>query len=115
MYLSVIKIYPPPSRKNAVIDVLVRMKYPNENDINCLGSSVSVESGKGGAVCYMERWRTRDALDRHLRSSWYCRVLETMECSRQSPEIEFFEVTNIGGLDVVELARSSDLKSAGSN
>ncbi len=115
MYLSVIKIYPPPGRKKAIIDVLVRMKYPNEKDIDCLGGSVSFESGKGGAVCYMERWSTRDALDRHLRSSRYCRVLEAMECSRQSPEIEFFEVINIGGLDVVELARSSDLKSAGSN
>lgn len=107
-----IKIYPPPGRKKAVIDVLVRMKYQNENDIDYPGGSVSVEPGRVGAVCYMERWSNRDALDRHLRSPRYCRVLEAMECSRQSPEIEFFEVTNLGGLDVVELARSSELKPA---
>lgn len=105
MYLSVIKIYPLPGRKKAVIDALVRMKYPNENDIGCLGCSVSVEPGRVGAVCYTEQWSTRDDLDRHLRSLLYYRVLESMECSHRQPEIDFYEMTRIGGLEVVEQIR----------
>lgn len=106
MYLSVLRIYPPPRCKQAVIDVLVSMKYPIEYNIDCLGCSVSVEPGRGGAVCYTEQWNSREALDRHLRSLLYYRVLKSMERSHRHPEIDFYEVTRIGGLELVEQLRT---------
>ena len=105
MYLSVVKIYPLPGSEHTVVDVLESMRGPTATLSGCLGCSVTVEVGEDGAVCYTEQWRTREALDRHLRSSLFGRLLEAMECSRRPPEVEFFEVTEVGGLELVEKVR----------
>lgn len=106
MLLSVVKIYPLPGREDVVADVLSSLKGPVSAIADCLGCSVAIEAGEGGAVCYTEQWRNRAALDRHLKSSLYSRVLEAMECSRQPPEVEFYEATGVGGLELVEYART---------
>jgi quinol monooxygenase YgiN len=105
MYLSVVKIYPPPGSMPTLLDVLESMKGPVATLSDCLGCSVTVEVGENGAVCYTEQWRTREALERHLRSPLYGRVLEAMECSCRPPEVEFYEVTEVGGLELVEKVR----------
>lgn len=105
MYFAVIRIYPYPGREQAVIDVLDTLKGPTAASTDCLGCSVAVESGEDGVICYTEQWRTRDALDRHLCSQLYGRVLEALECSRQSPDVEFYEATAAGGLELIEQAR----------
>ena len=105
MILSVIKIYPPPGRGHAIIDILDSLKGPAFALPDCLGCSVSVEVGEGEAISYTEKWCTREAFDRHLKSSLYNRVLEAMECSCRPPEVEFFEVTDIGNLEMVERVR----------
>ncbi|MEW6518659.1 MAG: antibiotic biosynthesis monooxygenase family protein [Thermodesulfobacteriota bacterium] len=106
MIFALIKIYPLPGREHSVIEVLDSMKGPITALSDCLGCLVLVETGEGGAVCYMEQWRTREALDRHLRSTLYGRVLEVMERSRLPPEIEFFDAVRLGGLELLEAARS---------
>lgn len=105
MYISLIKIYPVPGDEHKIIDVLDSMKGPMATLRDCLGCMVSIELGDGGAVCYMERWRTREALNRHLRSQLYGRVLEAMEFSSFPPSVDFMEIISIGGLDLVEKAR----------
>ena len=105
MFLSVVKIYPAPGSGHTILDVLESMKGPVATLADCLGCSVTVETGEEGAVCYTEQWRTREALDRHLRSPLYGRVLEAMEFSRTPPEVEFYEVTEVGGLELIEKVR----------
>jgi len=107
MLLSVLKIYPPAGSEKNVLEVLESMKGPIAALSDCLGCSVTIEVGEEGAICYTEQWRTREALDRHLRSPLYGRVLEAMECSHTPPEIEFFEVTEVGGLELIEKVRLS--------
>lgn len=107
MFISVVKIFPPPGRAQAVIEILETLKGPIAAEASCLGCSITVEAGEGGAICYTEQWRTREALDRHLRSPLYSRVLEAMECSYQPPEVDFYEATDVGGLELVEKARTT--------
>lgn len=107
MYISVVKIFPPPGREQAVIEILETLKGPIATEADCLGCSITVEAGESGTICYTEQWRTRAALDRHLRSSLYSRVLEAMECSRRPPEVDFYEATDVGGLELVEKARTT--------
>ncbi|MGE4441779.1 MAG: putative quinol monooxygenase [Desulfomicrobium sp.] len=105
MIISIIKIFPPPGRGDAVMDVLASLKGPVSALPDCLGCSVSVEVGEGGAICYVERWSSREALDRHLNTPFYTRLLEVMECSSRSPEVEFIDVADVVGLELVEQVR----------
>jgi quinol monooxygenase YgiN len=105
MIFCVIKIYPLPGRGHVIIDVLDSLTGPVSALAGCLGCSVAVEPGEAGVICYTEKWTARAALDRHLNSHLYGRVLEAMEWSSQTPDVEFYAVTDVGGLDLVEQAR----------
>jgi len=100
-----IKIFPSPGREHTIIEVLGSMKGPMATLADCLDCSVSVEWGEGNAICYMEWWRTREGLDRHLGSPLFCRVLEAMELSRKSPVVNFYEMNGSGGLNLRENLR----------
>ena len=101
MLLSFITIYPFPENESTVIEVLDSIQALIAPNADCLGCVFTAGIGTGKSICYMERWRTREALDRHLRSNLYCRVLEAMELSRKPPLVEFYEMRGIGGLDMI--------------
>lgn len=107
MFLSIVKIDVRPGHEHTVMDVLESMTGPTSTLAGCLGCSLTVEVGPNGRICYQEQWRDREALDRHLRSPLFARVLSAMEWSRTPPVVEFFEATKAGGLDLVEMARTS--------
>ena len=107
MYLALIKIYPSPEMEPIIIDVLESLKGPNAGNADCLDCTITVgNDDESRVICYTERWRSREALDRHLRSARYGRVLEAMESSQLPPVALFYEVNDAGGLELVELARS---------
>lgn len=105
MILAMVAIYPSSENKAKIIDVLDSMKGPVVTNTDCLGVLSLVDTAAASSIHYIEWWRTREALDRHLRSSLYCRLLEVMELSRTPPVVEFFEAKAIGGLNLVEQAR----------
>ena len=105
MLLSIITIYPPPGDNPKIIEVLESVQRVILTKANCLGSLLMVEALTAKTICYMEQWRTREALDNHLRSTLYCRVLEAMELSSLPPTVEFYGITYIGGMDLIERVR----------
>ena len=106
MILSLIKIYPSKGHASDIIDVFQSVKVLLASVPDCLHAAVSIEGEENGAIFYLEKWRSREALDDHLRSSTYMMVLEALEFSCRSPEVAFFDGVEVGGLDVVEMARS---------
>ena len=60
-----------------------------------------------GAICYIEHWLTSEALEKHMRSKLYGRLLEAIEHSVHSPEVIFYEVSNAQGFELVERVRTS--------
>lgn len=57
-------------------------------------------------VYMLTRWETQKDLIRHLKSDIYKRLLLLMELSAAPPIVEFFNVLEIRGLDLVEAART---------
>lgn len=106
MIISIIKIFPATGREGVVMDALDSLKGPVSAQAGCQGCSVSVEVGEDEAICYTERWSSSEALDRHLSTPLYMRLLEVMECSCRPPEVEFFEVANALGIELVEQIRN---------
>lgn len=100
-----VTIHPIAGAEARIVEILDSMRGLIAINVDCQGCFLAVEAGGSGAICYMERWNTREALERHVRSSLYCRVLEAMELSRIPPKVEFFDVNAVGGLEWVEKAR----------
>jgi len=110
MILSQIKIYPAEGYAAGIIDVLQSVQVILASVSDCLQASVSIESGESGAILYLEKWRSRESLDEHLRSSVYMRVLEALELSCRNPEVTFFDGLEVGGWEIIEMARSLSAK-----
>jgi len=53
----------------------------------------------------LARWETHKDLVRHLQSDVYKKLLLLMELGTTPPVLEFFNVLEIRGLDLVEAAR----------
>lgn len=107
MYLALIKIFPSPMMEPIIIDVLESMKGPNSANADCLNCTITIGTQEESRmICYTEEWRSREALDRHLRSPSYTRILEAMESSQLPPVVLFYETNDVGGLELIELARS---------
>jgi quinol monooxygenase YgiN len=100
-----ISIYPLPGEHDRIVDLLDSIRLLTAANSDCLECRLTTETGAGRSICYLERWQTREALVRHLRSALYCRVLEAMELSASTPKIEFFEVGQVGGLDWIAQVR----------
>lgn len=107
MFTSTIKICPAPGHERAVLEVLDSLRGPISANSDCLGCTVTVEAVEGGAICYTEHWRSRDALERHLRSAMYKLILEALELSCKPPDVAFYEARGIGGLELIEQVRST--------
>ncbi|MGE4441762.1 MAG: antibiotic biosynthesis monooxygenase family protein [Desulfomicrobium sp.] len=106
MIISLMKIYPAQGHASGIIDVFQSVKVLLAPVPDCLHVAVSTESGENGAIFYLEKWRSSEAFVEHLRSSTYMMVLEALEFSCRNPEVTFFDGVEVGGLDVVERARS---------
>ena len=105
MILSIIRIYPQDGLEQSTLELLDSLKGPLAAAADCLGCSVAVETGEAPSICYFEQWRSRESLERHMRSPLYGRLLEALECSRIPPDVRFYEADGVGGLDLVEKAR----------
>jgi quinol monooxygenase YgiN len=113
MNIAIIKIYPAAGYAPAVVDVLESMKAALGAAADCMGCSVAFETGEDGAIVYTESWASPEAHENHLRSAIFSRVLEAMEFSRKRPVVEFFTVTEAGGMEVIEMARTGTMAMAG--
>lgn len=71
MLISLTQLYPTPENAGAVIEILNSVKSHVATLANCIDCLVMHESTDEGAICYMERWQTREGLDMHLRSPVY--------------------------------------------
>jgi hypothetical protein len=53
-----------------------------------------------------ERWETEEALESHLRSETYRRILGAVELSGSPPDIRFEHVSGIEGMELIERLRN---------
>ncbi len=53
----------------------------------------------------IEEWESREALDRHVRSDHYRKILAAMDLASEPPDIRFCCVALIAGMERIEELR----------
>jgi quinol monooxygenase YgiN len=71
----------------------------------CAACDIYDEQGPEAAIVFVERWESDAALDAHLRSEAYRRVLAAIELSGGRPEIRFEHVSVSEGIELIERSR----------
>jgi quinol monooxygenase YgiN len=105
MILSIVKIAPLPEKRKELLDILRTVKGPTQAVNACLACHISEEEGDDGVIIYQEQWQSWEDFMRHIRSDIYAKMLEALELSRQMPDVCFYEVSAIKGMELLNAVR----------
>jgi quinol monooxygenase YgiN len=84
---------------------LSSLSGPTEAEAGCTSCQLYEGVSDANLLRVESRWKETSDLFRHLRSDNYKRLLFLMELGAEAPNIEFFTVSQLGGLDVIKAAR----------
>ncbi len=104
--LSIVKIAPLPEKRVEILRILSSIKGPVQAISACLDCCICEEESGEGMIVYIEQWQSWEAFMRHIRSEIYTKILEAIELSREMPDVSYFEVSSIKGMDLLNAVRS---------
>ena len=105
MVVAMLRIPLPPSRHAEVIEVLRSVQGRVQSQQGCEASHIYQEQGQDPAVVLIERWASKAALESHIRSESYLRVLCAIELAAGPPEVSFDVVSATEGMELIERLR----------
>ena len=106
MIIGTVRILPPPDRRAAVLEVLRSVQGPVQAQPGCAACDVFEDRSPEPVIVLFERWETEEALEAHLRSELYRRILGAVELSGGQPEVRFEHVSGIEGMELIERLRN---------
>jgi quinol monooxygenase YgiN len=108
MVIFLLKITPSAQQQREVLEILHHVEGPTSVYLDCLGCSIYERAGDSQEVLYLEQWNTLDAMYRHIQSAMFAKILAAMEMSTARPEVQFYEVSQSWGLDLVKALRTQE-------
>ena len=108
MIVGTLRILPAPARRADVLQVFRAIQGPVLTQPGCLACHIYEEQGPEAAVVLVERWESQAALEAHLRSEAYRRILGAIELSGAPPEVRFDYVSATAGMELIDRSRASE-------
>jgi len=105
MIVGTLRIVPASDRREEVLEVFRAVQGPLLAQPGCTACQIYEEHGPDRAVVLLERWESQAALESHLRSDSYRRILGAIELSGGPPEVRFDHVSATEGMDLIERSR----------
>jgi quinol monooxygenase YgiN len=106
MVVATLRILPLQERRSQVLEILRSVQGPLLAQPGCAACDIYEEEGAAHAVVFVERFESDAALEAHLRSDTYGRLLRALELSEGVPDIRFERVLSSEGLELVERQRA---------
>lgn len=91
---------------------LASLVGPTQVESGCIECRLYQESANMNAFRFESQWRTLDDFLLHARSDRYRTLLELVETSVTPPIIEFHQIAETHGLDLVRAARERSTRSS---
>ncbi|MGH7492603.1 MAG: putative quinol monooxygenase [bacterium] len=105
MIIASVRIVLLSEKRDEILEVLSHVQGLMRSLSGCLSCAIYEEYGEPPAILYLEQWRSKEDLYRHIRSPWYLQVLAAMDLASEQPEISFHEVANSHGMELIEALR----------
>jgi len=105
MIHAIVKIMVPPEKRNEALGILRSVTQQSRFHPGCLSSTVYNDVELDNVIMIEELWSNEEALEGHLRSDEYYKVLIVAEMSVTPPEIRFDKILSSTGIETIEKAR----------
>ena len=106
MIVGTLKILPAPDRRAEILEVFRAIQGPVLAQPGCAACHIYEEQDPERAIVLVERWESQAALEAHLRSEAYRRILGAIELSGGPPEVCFDYVSASEGMNLIERSRT---------
>jgi quinol monooxygenase YgiN len=104
--ISTLRFVPSAKHRSEVLEILRSITGPAESQPGCLSCRICLEDGPEQAtVLLCGQWETEAALQEHIRSKLYLRLLAATELSNQPPEFCFHHISKTQGMDLIRKLR----------
>jgi quinol monooxygenase YgiN len=103
--LSKLRLFPAPEQRRQVLATLRSVQGPTQAEPSCAASQVYEEDGPEAAILYVEEWKSESEFRDHVRSELYRRILAAIDLSKSAPEVCFYNVSNVQGLELIQQLR----------
>jgi quinol monooxygenase YgiN len=96
-----------PGKVEEALQILRSIVEPTRAEVGCIDCSVYKDMAHENQILFIQKWRSEEFLQRHLRSEEYQKVLLVMEMAVAPPEIVFETIASTSGVETIEKARES--------
>jgi quinol monooxygenase YgiN len=109
MVIGTLRIPLSPDRRVKVIEVLRSVQGRVLAQPGCTACQIYQDDGPEPAVILIQRWDSALALEEHIRSEIYRRILGAVELSGCPPEVRFDHVSTSEGMELIQRLRTIDV------
>ena len=107
MMLATIRMLLPQQKRGDALKILRSLAEQSRVQHGCISSRIYGDLEKENFIMIEEMWRSREDLERQLRSEEYRNRLLVAELALERPEIKFNTISNSTGIETIEKVRSS--------
>ncbi len=106
MIIMTLRLTVPPKRAKDLVGIVKSMAGPMSVEPACKHFNLFRNLDNNDELMIVVEWTSQEALERHIRSNDFMKILQIMELSSHVPEICFDNVAERFGFDFVESLRS---------
>jgi quinol monooxygenase YgiN len=107
MIQTILKIVVPPETRAEALEI-IKSKIERIRVLSgCISYGAYHDVCSENSLMILEEWHSRADLDRFICSDEYRHILALIELGNKTPEIHFYMLSRIGGMDVIENLRST--------
>jgi quinol monooxygenase YgiN len=101
-----IRMLIPPKQRGEAMETLSSLADWSRFEGGCISCRVYRDVEVESAILIVQLWKSREALERYLRTEEFQQVLLLLEMAVEPPEIWFDEISRSSGMETIEKARS---------
>jgi len=106
MYLVVLTVKVPSSKRSDVINIFESFSGPISVQPGCKGIRLYSDVNNDDDLILVEEWNSPADLKRHVLSDDFLKILAVMDMADEPPEIHFHEVSSTKGFELVKKLRN---------
>ncbi len=91
--------------RQEIVSLLRSLIEPTRVESGCISCGLYADLQDPDSIVWVEEWSTEDALENHLRSTQYKKILAALEMSEERPDVRFNTVARTSGMQLIEKAR----------
>jgi quinol monooxygenase YgiN len=102
-----LKIIPPPEKAAELIRALRLQMGRTQVQPGCLQCRINQDVQEPNVILYQEEWKSWNDIEKHILSERFAWMLELMELSCNTPDLQFSDVHETRGMEYVRKVRKA--------